>query len=131
MEKPDLFQPCNGCGICCKARVCYNGAYILGLVSRLGETVDGPCPAIVIQDGKTVCDIILHPKKYIKGSKYNEDVLRRNFMKAVGAGVGCDELGENPSEIEMSRMNEYEKRMTEDPEFKRKIKIVLKVLYGM
>ncbi len=39
MEKPKIGEPCNGCGICCRTRVCYNGAYIQRLVKELGETV--------------------------------------------------------------------------------------------
>ena len=57
VPKPDLFQPCNGCGLCCMAQVCLNGAYVLKLVDRLGDTVPGPCPAIVFVNGKVLCDI--------------------------------------------------------------------------
>jgi hypothetical protein len=113
------------------AQVCLNGAYVLKLVDRLGDTVPGPCPAIVFVNGKVLCDIVRHPKKYFIGNKYSEEVLRRNFMKAIGSGEGCDELGDNPTAHEEALMDKYREKKLNDPEFRRKMQVVMKVLYGL
>lgn len=131
MKKPYVGEPCNGCGICCKARVCYNGAFAQGLVNELGDTVDGPCPAIVERDGKVLCGIVLNPKKYIKRSKYSADVLSRNFAKAIGSGTGCDEIGDNPEPGEEDALEDMIDSMRSQPDFQRKMEVVLKVIHGL
>lgn len=101
LHKPKIGEKCNGCGLCCMIQVCRNGAYVQGLVKQLGETIAGPCPALIDErDGTFSCEIVLNPKKYFKRSKYREDVLCREFALLIGAGTGCDEIGydEDPEE---------------------------------
>lgn len=132
MEKPKIGHPCNGCGICCRAQVCMNGAYVLGLVRHLGDTMPVPCPAMVIDDdGRVQCGIVLNPKKYIEGSKYPADVLSRNFAFLIGAGRGCDELGEEEDYEEEEKLAKLEETLTSDDEFKRKARIAVKVVHGI
>lgn len=132
MKKPKIGELCNGCGLCCRSRVCANGSYTLGLVRELGETADGPCPAIVVDDnGAVQCGIIINPKKYIKDNKYSAEVLSRNFAKAVGAGIGCDELGDNPTEEDEKDLDDLIRRVESSSDFERKMKVVVKVLYNL
>lgn len=130
--KPKIGHPCNGCGLCCKMRVCYNGAFVQGLVKELGQTVDGPCPALTKRvDGSYACGIVLNPKKYLKHRPYPADVLSRNFANLIGAGTGCDDLGHgdiDPSEEEA--MNKMIEQTKNDPDWVKKTKIALKVIYG-
>lgn len=131
LKKPLIGEPCNGCGLCCQIRVCYNGAFVQGLVSKLGETVDGPCPAMVQRkDGSFGCGVYLHPKKYIK-RPYPEAVLQRNFGHLIGAGTGCDELGMNEdADQEMKLMNMIDE-IKNDPVWVKKTKIALKVIHDI
>lgn len=130
IDKPKIGQPCNGCGLCCKVQVCMNGAFVLKLVNRLGDTVPGPCPALVEkQDGTFACGIILTPNKYIKSSKYPAQVLSKNFAILVGAGTGCDELGDDPEDIEIVKLDDTIEACKNDPEWRRKAEIALKVIH--
>ena len=81
IDKPKVGAPCNDCGLCCQIQICRNGAFVLGLVEQLGETVSGLCPALIIKEDKsTRCGIVLNPKKYIKNSKYPAKVLSKHFQ---------------------------------------------------
>lgn len=87
-------------------QVCRNGAFVQGLVKTLGDTVKGPCPALTsLPDGTYSCGVVLNPKKYIRKSKYRENVLRREFSVLIGAGTGCDEVGENPGEEDFKKID--------------------------
>jgi hypothetical protein len=113
------------------ARVCLNGAYVLRLVGRLGDTVDGRCPALMeLPDGRNCCGIVLNPKKYIKESKYPAAVLSRNFAHLIGAGAGCDELLDNDSAEEEARLSEILERKKSDPEWSKKVEIALRVIHS-
>ena len=80
MKKQNIGEPCNGCGTCCNAQVCMNGAYVIGLVKNLGDKVSGACPAIVRSpNGNIRCGILLNPNKYIKKSKYPAKILSKYF----------------------------------------------------
>lgn len=82
LDKPPIGAPCNGCGICCKIVVCMNGAFVQGLVNTFGDTVPGPCPALVKRvDGSHSCGIVMNPKKYLKHRPYPADVM--NFGKMI------------------------------------------------
>ena len=132
IEKPLIGMPCNGCGICCQIRVCYNGAFIQGLVNDFGETVPGPCPALVKRPGGNYgCDIYLQPKKYIKNRPYPEDVLKRNFGHLIGAGTGCDDIGYSTDPADLELIDEIYNASKNEPDFIKKAKIALKVIYGI
>ena len=132
MNKPKIGQPCNGCGKCCRIQVCRNGAYALRLVRNIGDTVEGPCPAMIEnEDGSVSCGIVINPKKYIKGNKYPADVLSRNFAKLIGAEMGCDELCDEEDEEEERKLDEMEQKLSTDEEFIRKVKVALKVVHGI
>ena len=113
------------------ARVCLNGAYVLRLVGRLGDTVDGRCPALTeLHNGRYCCDIVLNPKKYIKESKYPAAVLSRNFAYLIGAGAGCDELLDDDSAEQEARLLALLERKKSDPEWLRKAEIAIRVVHG-
>lgn len=132
LDKPCIGEPCNGCGLCCRIVVCMNGAYVQGLVNRLGETAPGPCPALTQKhDGSWTCGVVMNPKKYLKHRPYPADVLSRNFAHLIGAGTGCDELGydDNPEEeVALTKIVEETKN---DLTWIKKSKIALKVIHGI
>lgn len=132
LEKPKIGEPCNGCGICCQIQICRNGAFVLQLVSTLGETVKGPCPALVPKaDGSFTCGIVLHPKKYIKHSHYPERILQKHFAVLIGANTGCDELGKEYDELEEEKLDAALEAYMQDKDFKKKAMLALKVVHGV
>lgn len=132
LTKPLIGEPCNGCGLCCKLFVCMNGAFVQKLVSHLGETIPGPCPALMQKnDGSYGCGIISNPKKYLKNRPYPADVLSRNFAHLIGAGRGCDELYENDTEDESIKLNNILEQVKQDDNWIKKSKIAIKVIHGI
>ena len=132
IEKPKIGEACNGCGVCCKIQVCMNGAFVQGLVRKLGETVKGPCPALVAKmDGTFSCGIIENPNRFIKGSKYPAAVLSKHFAFVIGAGTGCDELGEEQNEAEEMKLDKMIEQTKNDPEWRRRAQLAIKVIHGL
>jgi hypothetical protein len=132
LEKPKIGEPCNGCGLCCQLQVCRNGAYAMQLVNTLGETVAGPCKALVSRaDGSFGCGIVMYPNKYIKGSKYPAKVLQKHFSVLIGAGSGCDELLENDTEEEAEKLDAIIANCMDDPEYVKKAKAALIIVHGI
>lgn len=96
LEKPREGNPCNGCGICCIARVCE-----LGLA--LGD--DQNCRALLRnQNGSFTCGLVQDPYSYLdseslrpwllldelEGGNAGELALKEMNATALGAGRGCD-----------------------------------------
>lgn len=131
LPKPQVGEPCNGCGLCCQIQVCRNGAYVLKLVKNFGDTVPGPCPALTErEDGSFGCGIVINPLKYIKKSKYRPDVLRREFANLIGSGSGCDEVGLEYSPEEEARLDEMIRRIN-TPEWVDKMKKSIRIIHGI
>jgi hypothetical protein len=74
---------CNGCGWCCHLEVC-----------RLGELAFpdavAPCPAIVYQDGKVRCGLILGEMELMRERKDAEPILQD--MLGIGKGCCADDM---------------------------------------
>lgn len=103
LEKPPIGEPCNRCGLCCQIRVCSAGSYALGLVERFGDRVDGPCPALCRDGDKLNCGLVERPKDYIRSS-LSVTALRDAAKIMIGAGVGCDEAGDEPDDTAMPKL---------------------------
>lgn len=132
LEKPKIGHACNGCGLCCRIQICRNGAFVQGLVRKLGDTVPGPCPALVANaNGTFACGIVLDPKKYIRKSKYRPEVLAREFSKLIGAGTGCDEIGYDDDPEEEKKLDELYDRAVNDPEKMAQIKNAMRIIHGI
>lgn len=132
IEKPKIGEPCNYCGLCCQIQVCKNGAYVQKLVSSLGETVPGPCPALVEKhDGTYRCGIVENPNKYIKGSKYPAKVLSKHFANLIGAGAGCDEIGYDEDPEEEIKLDNMVEVLAQDENWIKKTKQSLKIIHGI
>ena len=132
IKKPKIGEPCNGCGICCINQVCMNGSYVLKLVNRLGESVPGPCPAIVKHpDGKIDCGIILHPNKYIKSSQYPAKILSKYFAHLIGAGNGCDELLDDDVPEEETKLEEILTQTQNNPQWVEKAQRGIRIIHNL
>jgi len=113
-------------------QVCFNGAYVLGLVSKFGDTVAGPCPvAVRYSNGKVQCDVVLHPNKYIKKSNYSVKVLRRNFAHLIGSGFGCDKLYDEDDALEETKLQQILENMQNNSEWVKKSKIAIEIIHGI
>jgi len=110
-EKPAYGQPCNACGLCCMMEPCPLGQYLF-------KTARGPCPALVIEDGKSACGVALHPQKYAPTRARIAGVgrLRDAAAKLNGFGTGCDmALGdEEVAESDRQRLREIARGMLPD-----------------
>lgn len=97
IQKPELGQPCNGCGYCCESEPCQLAVDIIGEVTA-------PCPALETSDGIARCGIVVRPAWYMFGEDVapNETTGRLSclFAAALGIGRGCDSLAPTNREAE-------------------------------
>jgi hypothetical protein len=82
-EKPAEGQPCNGCGMCCAAQPCLIAQEFIG-------ATEGPCPAMVFEDGRFWCGMTRTPGAYMGQPGWADEMLGRMFAEALGIGIGCD-----------------------------------------
>lgn len=76
-NKPRHGEPCNRCGLCCRATLC-------ALAQHLFERppYPGPCPALVKEPGDTYsCGIL---------NLCADQDYRDAALLIIGAGLGCD-----------------------------------------
>jgi hypothetical protein len=98
LPKPPVGAPCNGCGYCCLMRICSAGSFTLGLVENYGDRAPGPCPALVKrEDGGYDCGMLLRPEDYAPSGRTSAHDLRKAVSILIGAGIGCDDPGEDNS----------------------------------
>ena len=110
LAKPEIGAPCNRCGLCCQVRVCSSGSYAQGLVERIGDRADGPCPALIAnEDGGFDCGLMLRPNDFIKTADRGVTVLREAVSLCIGAGAGCDEAGDEPDETAQPKLAEVQR----------------------
>lgn len=72
-EKPEKGQPCNGCGFCCAAELCYAAELALG-------DVPPPCPLMSFRDGRFWCHLV---------ETERAAGMEPLISKALGIGTGC------------------------------------------
>jgi hypothetical protein len=79
--KPRRDAPCNGCGWCCHSEVCRIGQ------AFFGEDAAAPCPAMLFEDGRVKCGLVIAERETLKTD---------NFAEMLGIGKGCcsDDLEE-------------------------------------
>jgi hypothetical protein len=84
--KPKLYEPCNGCGMCCTVKPCM-------LAQKVLNCMNGPCIAMESDGEKMVCGLIKRPAWYMFGEDRPESEtgkLSVLFANALGVGRGCD-----------------------------------------
>ncbi|WP_274644713.1 hypothetical protein [Pseudomonas serbica] len=96
LEKPVMGDPCNGCGVCCIAKVCEIGV-------ELGDDVN--CKALMQStDGSFECGMVVDPYRFmaedeletwkaiddIGKAHQGELALKKLHADMLGAGRGCD-----------------------------------------
>lgn len=87
--------------------VCSAGSYILGLVTKFGDRADGPCPALLSDGAAFTCGLMKRPSDYI-GRHRGPTVLRGAVAVLIGAGAGCDEIGDEPEETARPKLKEVQ-----------------------
>jgi hypothetical protein len=98
LPKPPFGQACNGCGYCCSVEPCL-------LAKEFLHCSDGPCIALEVREGRTVCGLVRNPLGYLfKAAHPDAEVpllddppeveqgheLSVQFAAALGLGKGCD-----------------------------------------
>jgi len=97
LEKPQIYSPCNGCGMCCIVQVCDLGV-------ALGDSVN--CKALIANPDNTyTCGLVADPYSILDegslkswkmidsfkpGETPGEDALKGMYAEMLGAGRGCD-----------------------------------------
>lgn len=72
--KPEMWESCNGCGVCCAAYPCQVARDFLDAPEGL------PCPALEFREGRYWCGLA----GILAGQ------ARRAFDLVMGIGLGCD-----------------------------------------
>jgi len=84
--KPQVGQPCNGCGICCALETCP--------AARLRfRQKSGPCPALewTPTESRYCCGLLVRPTHYLNWlPAFAEPAARRLLARWIAAGDGCD-----------------------------------------
>jgi len=85
-DKPDLGQPCNGCGVCCAAAPC---PVSLALLPQAQPA------CIALQWNQTqqryFCGMVVAPNNYLKWLPTRLNALAsRIFKRWIAAGQACD-----------------------------------------
>jgi len=91
--KPELGQPCNGCGLCCLSEPCPVGV----LASRRRQ---GACAALrwSADSGRYVCGMLDRPWQELGAERtwaldpgsWPNRALARLCRRWIAAGIGCD-----------------------------------------
>lgn len=74
-RKPAWGEPCNGCGLCCRAQVCLVGRELFGV----GPT--GPCPALRWGGSRHWCGVV---------EELEREGRAMPLAALIGVGGGCD-----------------------------------------
>nr|WP_316638587.1 hypothetical protein [uncultured Roseateles sp.] len=84
--KPELGEPCNGCGLCCLLEPCPVGI----LVSRRRQ---GACSALLWSDeqARYRCGMVVEPQQFLPWLPvWLQPLAARWARRLISAGKGCD-----------------------------------------
>lgn len=109
LPKPAIGDACNGCGLCCQITVCGVGSYVQGLVERYGDRANGPCPLLIPKGDGFTCGLVARPKDHIASDK-GVTPLRNAVAVMIGAGAGCDEVGDEPDATALPKIHALQNR---------------------
>ncbi len=80
----------------------------MGLVKEYGDRAPGPCPALIEhEDGRAECGMVIRPKDYARGRGGAHD-LRAAVKLLIGAGAGCDEIGDEDPATADAKLKEMQ-----------------------
>lgn len=84
-SKPRYGDPCNRCGECCRDELC-------PLASLGFRDWRAPCPALIEQDGRFVCGLVVAPRRFAPTQVSRHGVSRVSSAAKTlcGIGLGCD-----------------------------------------
>jgi hypothetical protein len=83
-RKPDLGEPCNGCGICCTVEPCPVGVVVSGRRT-------GACSALkwVEAENRYRCGVMAMPATW-SAAPWLAAIAKRLAGRLIAAGQGCD-----------------------------------------
>jgi len=85
-DKPEVGQPCNGCGVCCAAEPCPVALFFLW--QRTGR-----CQALVWDESQKMyrCGMLIQPSTYLAWLPLRwQSWFARCVRRWIAAGVACD-----------------------------------------
>ena len=89
LQKPKQWEPCNGCGECCKEEACEISVTILNSKTT-------PCIALEFDGEKYRCGMVTRPAHYLRLNWTEADIpkadamLRPMIQQVLGIGTWCD-----------------------------------------
>jgi hypothetical protein len=88
LTKPAHGQPCNGCGVCCKAIPCPIAMEVL-------DATEGACPALEwdSEAGRYWCGLIRNASQHVpalNGKPWADPVMREMILETGAFGRACD-----------------------------------------
>lgn len=97
--KPQLGEPCNGCGYCCTVQPCQ-------LAQEFLSCSQGPCIALERSGERATCGLVRNPLGYLYAAAHPREglepskeeapnleasrALSSRIASALGIGRGCD-----------------------------------------
>lgn len=86
IKKPPHGEPCNGCGVCCRAELCPLAMAVFG-----GEEFR-ECPAVEVDGPRVVCGLVAHPMTYSMARTLDKGAAAMSSaaLTMIGSGAGCD-----------------------------------------
>ncbi len=122
-NKPAHGQPCNNCGLCCRAILCDLAQHVFKRNAALhhagfpNQNPMGPCPAIEHKDGKQLCGLMTNPAKYkpeiteAEAPAYSEAT---RYLLAAGTGCTARFNGEPADRAFYSQLEEWDRMNWDD-----------------
>ena len=98
------------------------------MVENYGDTVPGPCPALVFEGGRYQCGIVLEPLAYLH-SFQDEGVLRGSMAILISSGTGCDSLGYSNKRNDQLKLADMMKDLASDSRKLLEIEAAFTIVY--
>lgn len=90
IAKAPYGSVCNNCGLCCQRSLCT-------LAEITFPDAEAPCPALRMGPDGSSCGLVADPASFApeRSAKVGNAALRAAARLSIGAGLGCDAIGDD------------------------------------